>query len=128
MINPMGVLDFRDFVLKYKEDKDEYNTKYQELFGEVYSTKKFTVENDFLAAGHNALHAATANTHVLSNAALGPAVAAQAPGALFRALGGPQQDQDRQQQEHGGASGNARDAHCWASIAVAKAVIAAATC
>jgi hypothetical protein len=48
MINPMGVLDFRDFVLKYKEDKDEYNTKYQELFGEVYSTKKFTVENDFL--------------------------------------------------------------------------------
>jgi hypothetical protein len=48
MINPMGVLDFRDFVLKYKEDKDEYNTKYQELFGEVYSTKKFTVQNDFL--------------------------------------------------------------------------------
>jgi hypothetical protein len=48
MINPMGVLDFRDFVLKYKEDKDEYNTKYQELFGEVYSTKKYTVENDFL--------------------------------------------------------------------------------
>jgi hypothetical protein len=48
MINPMGVLDFRDFVLKYKEDKDEYNSKYQELFGEVYSTKKFTVQNDFL--------------------------------------------------------------------------------
>ena len=48
MINPMGVLDFRDFVLKYKEDKDEYNTKYQELFGEVYSTKKYAVENDFL--------------------------------------------------------------------------------
>jgi hypothetical protein len=48
MINPMGVLDFRDFVLKYKDDKDEYNTKYQELFGEVYSTKKFTVQNDFL--------------------------------------------------------------------------------
>jgi hypothetical protein len=48
MINPMGVLDFRDFVLKYKDDKDEYNTKYQELFGEVYSTKKFTIQNDFL--------------------------------------------------------------------------------
>ena len=48
MINPMGVLDFRDLVLKYKEDKDEYNTKYQELFGEVYSTKKYAVENDFL--------------------------------------------------------------------------------
>jgi hypothetical protein len=48
MVTPMGVLDFRDLVLKYKEDKDEYNTKYQELFGEVYSTKKFTVQNDFL--------------------------------------------------------------------------------
>jgi hypothetical protein len=48
MVEPMGVLDFRDLVLKYKEDKDEYNTKYQELFGEVYSTKKFTVQNDFL--------------------------------------------------------------------------------
>jgi hypothetical protein len=48
MINPMGVLDFRDFVLKYKDDKDEYNSKYQDLFGEVYSTKKFTVQNDFL--------------------------------------------------------------------------------
>jgi len=77
---------------------------------------------------HNPLHAAAADAHVLSNAALGPAVAAQALGALLGALGGPQQDQDRQQQEHGGASGKARDAHCWASIAVAKAVIAAATC
>jgi hypothetical protein len=48
MVEPMGVLDFRDLVLKYKEDKDEYNTKYQELFGEVYSTKKYTVLNDFL--------------------------------------------------------------------------------
>lgn len=48
MVEPMGVLEFRDLVLKYKEDKDEYNTKYQELFGEVYSTKKYTVLNDFL--------------------------------------------------------------------------------
>jgi hypothetical protein len=77
---------------------------------------------------HNPLHSAAADAHVLSNAALGPAVAAQSPGALLGALSGPQQDQDRQQQEHGGASGNARDVHCWASIAVAKAVIAAATC
>jgi len=48
LVTPMGVLDFRDLVLKYKEDKDEYNTKYQDLFSEVYSTKKFRVENDFL--------------------------------------------------------------------------------
>jgi hypothetical protein len=48
MVTPMGVLDFRDLVLKYKEDKDEYNIKYQELFGEVFGTKKFRVQNDFL--------------------------------------------------------------------------------
>jgi hypothetical protein len=48
MVKPMGVLDFRDFVLKYKEDKDEYNSKYQDLFGEPYSTKRLSIDNDFL--------------------------------------------------------------------------------
>ena len=48
MVTPMGVLDFRDLVISYKEDKDEYNEKYQELFGEVYGTKKYRVQNDFL--------------------------------------------------------------------------------
>ena len=48
LIKPMGVLDFRDLVITYKEDNDEYNTKYQELFSEVYSTKRQRIENDFL--------------------------------------------------------------------------------
>jgi hypothetical protein len=48
MVTPMGVLDFRDLVISYKEDKDEYNTKYQELFDEVYGTKKQRINNDFL--------------------------------------------------------------------------------
>lgn len=48
MVKPMGVLDFRDFILQYKEDKDEYNSKYQDLFGEPYSTKRLSIDNDFL--------------------------------------------------------------------------------
>ena len=48
LVTPMGVLDFRDFEIAYKEDKDEYNTKYQELFNETYGTKKYRVQNDFL--------------------------------------------------------------------------------
>ena len=48
LIKPMGVLDFRDLVMKYKEDRDEYNTKYQDLFSESDGTKRFRVENDFL--------------------------------------------------------------------------------
>lgn len=48
LVTPMGVLDFRDFEMSYKEDKDEYNTKYQELFTETYGTKKYRVQNDFL--------------------------------------------------------------------------------
>lgn len=48
VIKPMGVLDFRDLVLTYSKDSDEYNSKYQDLFKEVYSTKKYRVQNDFL--------------------------------------------------------------------------------
>ena len=48
LVTPMGVLDFRDFEIGYKEDKDEYNEKYQELFNETYGTKKYRVQNDFL--------------------------------------------------------------------------------
>lgn len=48
VIKPMGVLDFRDLTLTYAKDSDEYNSKYQDLFKEVYGTKKYRVENDFL--------------------------------------------------------------------------------
>jgi hypothetical protein len=49
-IKPMGSLDFKEFIVKYKEDKDEYNSKYQNVFGEPYSTKRIKIENDFLTA------------------------------------------------------------------------------
>ena len=48
IVKPMGVLDFRDLTLTYAKDSDEYNSKYQDLFKEVYGTKKYRVENDFL--------------------------------------------------------------------------------
>ena len=50
LIKPMGSLDFKEFILKYKEDKDEYNNKYQNIFNETYGTKFTKINNDFLTA------------------------------------------------------------------------------
>ena len=47
-IAPMGLLDFRNFEMQYKEDNDEFNKKYQEVYREAYATKKFNVNNDFI--------------------------------------------------------------------------------
>jgi hypothetical protein len=47
-IAPMGLLDFRNFQMQYKEDDDEFNKKYQEVYREPYATKKFNVNNDFI--------------------------------------------------------------------------------
>lgn len=47
-IAPMGLLDFRNFEMQYKEDDDEFNKKYQEVYREAYATKKFNVNNDFI--------------------------------------------------------------------------------
>ena len=47
-IAPMGLLDFRNFQMQYKEDNDEFNKKYQEVYREAYATKKFNVNNDFI--------------------------------------------------------------------------------
>ncbi len=47
--------------------------------------------------GHNALHTAAADAHVVGNAALRPAIAAQPLGALLSGLSGPQDDDDRQE-------------------------------
>ena len=44
----MGLLDFRNFQMQYKEDDDEFNKKYQEVYREPYATKKFNVNNDFI--------------------------------------------------------------------------------
>ena len=50
IIKPMGALDFKEFIVKYKEDKDEYNTKYQNVFNETFGTKSTKINNDFLTA------------------------------------------------------------------------------
>jgi hypothetical protein len=69
LIKPMGVLDFRKLEMTYKEDKDEYNKKYQDLFREPYSTKMVEVNNDFLTQtkkvelGFSATPLANASTH-----------------------------------------------------------------
>jgi hypothetical protein len=48
VIKPMGVLDFRELDMSYKNDTDEYNQRYTNVYREAYSTKKVKVNNDFL--------------------------------------------------------------------------------
>lgn len=47
-IAPMGLLDFKTFEMKYKEDDDEYNKRYQDAFREPFSTQRFNIINDFI--------------------------------------------------------------------------------
>jgi hypothetical protein len=43
VIKPMGVLDFRELDMSYKNDTDEYNQRYTNVYREAYSTKKVKV-------------------------------------------------------------------------------------
>lgn len=45
---PMGALDSKDYLYKYKQDKDYYNKLYQESWEEVYGQEKYEITNDFL--------------------------------------------------------------------------------
>lgn len=47
-INPIGLLDAKRYVFKYKDDKDYYNTKYKDKWQETYGTEIINVDNDFL--------------------------------------------------------------------------------
>lgn len=47
-IAPMGLLDFKTFEMKYKEDDDELNKRYQDAFREPFSTQRFNIINDFI--------------------------------------------------------------------------------
>ena len=47
-ITPLGELDFKDLIFRYKEDKDSDNQAYQYKYNEVYGTRKVSVVNDFL--------------------------------------------------------------------------------
>lgn len=47
-IDPMGELNASRYTFKYKEDKDFYNTKYQNGFLEPYGTKHKDIDTDFI--------------------------------------------------------------------------------
>lgn len=47
-IDPMGELNASRYTFKYKEDKDFYNTKYQNGFLEPYGTKHKDIDTDFV--------------------------------------------------------------------------------
>ena len=47
-IKPLSELNAKTYIYKYKEDKDYYNTKYQETNGTSYGELKYVVDNDFL--------------------------------------------------------------------------------
>ena len=45
---PMGALDSKDYLYKYKQDKDYYNELYNATWDEVYGQEKYEITNDFL--------------------------------------------------------------------------------
>lgn len=45
---PMGALDSKDYLYKYKQDKDYYNKLYEETWNEIYGQRKYGITNDFL--------------------------------------------------------------------------------
>lgn len=47
-INPIGLLDAKRYIYKYKDDKDYYNTKYKDKWNETYGSEIIDVDNDFL--------------------------------------------------------------------------------
>lgn len=44
---PMGETTYKKYKWRYKEDKDYYNTLYQNEFKQTYGEKNYAVENDF---------------------------------------------------------------------------------
>lgn len=47
-IKPMGDLDARTYVYKFKDDGDYWNDYYQKKYGQNYGLKKYDIDNDFL--------------------------------------------------------------------------------
>jgi hypothetical protein len=47
-ISPMGLLDFKTFEMKYVQDDDELNKRYQDVYREPFSTQRFNIINDFI--------------------------------------------------------------------------------
>lgn len=49
-VTPMGELDGRNYIWKYKDDKDYYNDLYQKQFIDNYGLKRVQIINDFIKA------------------------------------------------------------------------------
>ena len=49
---PMGALNSKEYLYKYKIDKDYYNDLYNTTWGEVYGQADFTINNDFIKSEH----------------------------------------------------------------------------
>lgn len=47
-IQPMGSLDAKKYIFKYKEDKDYFNQDYLKRWGETYSERQVDIVNDFI--------------------------------------------------------------------------------
>ena len=47
-LKPLGLLSAREYIYKYKEDKDYYNERYQTTHLEPYGTRDVEIDNDFL--------------------------------------------------------------------------------
>lgn len=45
---PLGGLDAKTYIYGYKEDSDEYNKRYKDLYGEIYGDRQYIVDNDFV--------------------------------------------------------------------------------
>lgn len=47
-ITPMGELNAKTYLLKYKSDKDEYNALYEDFYKETYGQQRYNIDNDFV--------------------------------------------------------------------------------
>lgn len=47
-IIPLGELNNKSYIFKYKDDSDYFNSDYKKTYAEVYGQKRYDIENDFL--------------------------------------------------------------------------------
>lgn len=45
---PMGLLSAREYMFKYADDGDYYNSRYQSTHGRTYGSRRFEIDNDFV--------------------------------------------------------------------------------
>lgn len=75
-ITPLGELDFKRLIIKYKDDGDYLNKKYKNSWQENFGTKTLNINNDFLTADRiiEPIFSATPATRTGSNTRLLPQI------------------------------------------------------